>query len=293
MGQTHLTSKNFKAISQLGIIFSLAERRCFNVANMFFIVILVLIQIENGVSQIDQTNFMTDVAKNISMMQVNNEKRDEVVFHLLKTVEKQAQQMEKRDQEIAKRDAILSDLLKEVRSNKETLKRCKEEVEMKQIGDLKRDVRRISEIMMMTMMMTMNSKPLDQCKNFPIRSLYANIRYPPGNGQSKYGPDVQCEWNIQASENVTVTFTRFDIGGKYYSDYVAVYAGESMVGRWHRGQPPVLNLRGDIRIVFRSGSQRSHYRGSRRGNSRTYVYKGGSLYNYGTGFDMTMQPLLR
>ena len=56
----------------------------------------------------------------------------------------------------------------------------------------------------------------------------------------------------------------------YHDDYVAVYEGNMKVGQWDTatGPPPVVNLKGKIRIVFRSG-------------------RGG----HGTGFNVYMQPL--
>ena len=120
----------------------------------------------------------------------------------------------------------------------------------------------------MTMMRT-----YDQCQNlYPIRGGYANIRYPAGT--SGYHSNENCEWIIQASENVTLTFTRFDMNyyAEKHEDYVAVYVGYSKVGQWDKstGAPPVLNLRGEIKLVFRSG---------------------GITIFHGTGFDVYVQPM--
>ena len=63
-------------------------------------------------------------------MQLRNEQRDLVVLRLLKTVEKQGEdmtsmvhQMERRDQEMAKRDVILTDLVKTVKRQGEAIEK--------------------------------------------------------------------------------------------------------------------------------------------------------------------------
>ena len=253
-----------------------------DIFKMLFVYLILLVQLVLGACEIDELSngqpnpdvvavndqpnpdiitVIKNIKKKVSTMQLRNEKRDEIVFRLLKTVEKQGQEM-------AKRDIMLSDLLQEVRSNKDDIKELKEEVGRKHIGDLERDVHRISEIMM-----TIPWRLHAECKHsFPIRSSYANIKYP---YTGKYGNHEDCEWNVETAGNVTLTFTHFDMNHDrrlYHDDYVAVYAGNLKVGQWDTstGPPPVLNLKGEIRIVFQSGHR--------------YGYQG-------TGFNVYMQPL--
>ena len=238
---------------------------------MLSIYFIVLVQLAVYVCEINrlvdgQPNVIT-VIKKKSAMGFENEKRDEVVLRLLRTVEKQSQdmttmvkQMEKRDIEIKNRDIILTGLLEEVKDQNKAL------------TEITSDVRRISEIMM-KMIITHS-----QCKNlYPINGTYARIKYP---RSGKYGNDLRCEWNIRTSENVSLTFPYFDMyydAESYYAtyDFVAVYVGESKIGQWDTTTepPPVLNLKGDIKILFHSG----------------YPQQG--IRYHSTGFEMVMQPL--
>ena len=261
---------------------------------MLFVYLLVLVQLGLRDCDIDQlSNYqpnpdvvmvndqpnpdvitvIKNIEKNISSMQLRNEKRDEIVFRLLQTVEKQGQEMAKRDtmlidmgETVKHQGEMLLDLLQEVRSNKKDIKELKEEVGRKHIGYLEREVHRISEILT-----TMAS--YGQCgHSYPIRGSYANIKYPKSGTYG--GRSENCEWTIETTENVTLTFTHFDMNHHpryYHFDYVAVHAEEERVGQWDTatGPPPVLNLKGYIRIVF---------------HSNAYGYQG-------TGFNVYMQPL--
>ena len=153
-----------------------------------------------------------------------------------------ARQMEKRDQEIEKRDLILSNLLQEVHLNGFFTKNV-----AGRLQHLSRDVRSIAQVLVF-------DKPYSECKRgYPIKVTGIYIKYP-ATGQ--YKDNENCEWNIEVPGNISITFKQFELSSRRSdTDYITIYEGRRKVGKWDGSSKPplVLNLQGNVTIIFKSG----------------------------------------
>ena len=211
--------------------------------------------------KIDTALRQTDT-RNSVFQQTQAEKRDTTILQLLRALKKQNKETERRDailidliktvkrqgEALERRDAVLSGLLRQVRHSNRRQNQASANIASNR--RLENHVRQLSE----TAMHAWN--PYGKCNGgYRIRVPGTYIRYP----ASGFYPNrhANCEWNVEIPGNVTLRFTHFDMNRRkknYKNDYVAVYEGSSLVGRWDTlSRPPgLLTIKGTAKITFHS-----------------------------------------